>query len=185
MTKQNETLHLVMRVPKAFMGSTNTIEQHRDVIRVKGKVWMTKLGKRIGGSRIQGIREQIRVGIPSFVYFVTKEDLDYRWAKGTLAEIQSAPPPGVGSLVPAYYAAAKLAKVGTSWLLLTAICPAMPQEIALLHVASSGRPISEIIRRSMAALFLVSRGKGTTKETSRNYWDDWEDPYAEKRPGRR
>jgi hypothetical protein len=155
-------IHILMRFSDAFMSVDDTIVEHQEVIDRHNSVWVAKVGKPLGAKHIETIRKQIKEGIPTYVYLVQRVGTEYKGYRGTLAEIQREKPDSA-KLMPAYYKRKGIDSTSQLWMKVTKLT-AVPKKDGLskLHIASSKRSVPKTLATSMAAIFVIKDGPGST-----------------------
>ena len=164
--KASTAMHLVVRFSDSFCGGVDTIREHMLVIEQSGAVWFAKMGRPLASYRIDLLSDQMRRGIPTFLFLVQKAGRDYVWAQGTLCAISRSLPAREHALTPPYYRDRKVNQAASIWFKLSKISRPRASQIKMLNVASSRNPISESLARSMAAMFVVQVGGGNARQCS-------------------
>lgn len=164
--RATRAMHLVVRFSDSLCGGVDTIYEHMSVIEQSGAVWFAKMGRPLAGHRIDLLSDQIRRGIPTFLFLVQKAGQAYVWAQGTLCAISRSLPAGERAFTPPYYRDCKVNQAASIWFKVSKISRPRASRIKLLSVASSGNPISESIRNSMAPMFVVYFGSGNVRQCS-------------------
>ena len=157
-----------MRFSDSLCGGVDTIREHVSVIKQSGAVWFAKMGRPLAGYKIDLLSDQIRRGIPTFLFLVQKKGRDYIWAQGTLCAISRSVPARQQALTPTYYRDRKVDQAASIWFKVSKISRPRASQIKMLSVASSGNPISESLVGSMAAMFVVYVGAGNARQCSRS-----------------
>ena len=159
-------MHLVVRFSDSLCGGVDTIREHMSVIEQSGAVWFAKMGRPLAGHKIDLLSDQIRRGIPTFLFLVQKAGRDYVWAQATLCAISRSLPAREHALTPPYYRDRKVNQAASIWFKVSKISRPRASQIKMLNVASSGNPISESLAGSMAAMFVVHVGAGNSRQCS-------------------
>lgn len=165
MRKSNNMRHLVMRFADSLCEGIDTIEEHKQVIRQHGSVWLGKLGRPLSAHKINQLNRQINAKHATFLYLVQKRGGRYTWTQATLVGIDTSLPAGSRVKTPVYYDKFGVRKQISTWFHISSFQKASPSGLRLLHVESSGRPILETLSGSMAAIFMVTIGASKGLET--------------------
>jgi hypothetical protein len=145
-----------MRFADSLCGGVDTILEHRAVLDRHNAVWIAKMGKPLAGQKITELREQIRGGTATYVFLVQRVGGGYQWTRCRLVDIAKSLPHDERKLVPAYYHDNNVVGQAATWFKLTGIQKAHTRDVVKLRVLSSGRPIAETLKSSMAAMFVVT-----------------------------
>ncbi len=158
--------HVVMRFADSLFNGVNTIQEHRKVIDRRGAVWVAKVGKPLAQYKIGILREQIRQGIPTYLFLVQRLGRVYSWTRATLVELGRTVGDDQQAMIPSYYRAANIVGMAEMWFKVSDLVKAPAAQVRQLHVVSSGRPIAETLAGSMAAMFMVASGRPTSASIS-------------------
>ena len=159
-------MHLVVRFSDSLCGGVDTIREHMSVIEQSGAVWFAKMGRPLAGRKIDLLSDQMRRGIPTFLFLVQKAGRDYVWAQATLCAISRSLSAREQALTPPYYRDRKVNQAASIWFKVSKISRPRASQIKMLTVASSGNPISESLAGSMAAMFVVHVGARNARQCS-------------------
>ena len=99
---QPEASHLVIRFSDVLSGVA-TIAEHQRVIARSKAVWMAKFGRGLSPAKMNALGRQIKRGIATYVFLVTRCHAEYAWYRGTLLDMASEPPERETGLIPEYY----------------------------------------------------------------------------------
>jgi len=165
-TRAATAMHLVVRFSDLLCGGVDTIREHMAVIEQAGAVWFAKMGRPLARYKIDLLSDQIRRGIPTFLFLVQKAGRHYVWAQATLCAISLSLPAREHALTPPYYRDRKVNQAASIWFKVSKISRPRAALIKMLNVASSGNPVSESLAGSMAAMFVVHVGAGNARPCS-------------------
>src|SRR5437870_13365308 len=68
-----EVVHLLVRY-RDPAPEVDTIREHEKLLAEHGAVWFGKFGKAVGIGTVDRMREQVRGGVPTFLYLTTRRD---------------------------------------------------------------------------------------------------------------
>lgn len=148
-------IHLVIRFSDSFRASVNAIKEHKAVIQREGAVWFAKVGKPLGPERASRIGDQLRRDVRSYAFLVKKGKGGYQWFRATIVAIAETLPGRATRYIPDYYSAARIIQDARLWLKLSRIDAIDPQALKPYRIITSGRPLLDSIRTSMAGMFIV------------------------------
>lgn len=157
--RERRPIHLLMRFSDKLFSQIKVIEAHQDVIGKHGIVWMGKIGKTLGHLKVAIANEQIKNGLPTFVFLVQYTSGAYEFHKATLLEVTHRLPPGVSKFVPHYYFDHGIDKIATLWLKLSKIEPIGPR-LKNLRIQSSKMTAQKSLSKSTAGLLVIEEGIG-------------------------
>ena len=146
---------MVIRYSDALYGNIDTVSAHRTIVEARGSVWLAKVGKPLGLSRIKTLKEQIDSGIGASLYLVQHKAGKYSWTGACLEDVRRGPAPSEEELIPKYYKESGLLNHAATWFRVSGFYDVTPKEKGSLVVASSRRPIGSALTTSMAAMFIV------------------------------
>jgi hypothetical protein len=154
--------HVVIRLAPKLGQAPHIVEQHLKVLRKEDAVWLGRIGRPMGEATIQALNMQIGRGDDTRLYLTQKYNgsrvlyvCKLEKLSGTAPSLS---PPNV-SCLPDFYTTNIISQI-TLWLKISSIEQATPDQLALMHVASSGQTVSEMLERTRTACIVVRLGKG-------------------------
>lgn len=131
-----------------------TLNAHAQVLSEHGVALLGKVGKPLGFDLQAALNEQIRAGVPTYLFLATREGWNgpYVTDRCRLRRIHTSLPESKRHLIPAYYASA--APQIPTWFEIADIQRLSRDEMNRIFVLSSGRDIMSVIRSS-ATVFKV------------------------------
>jgi len=152
MTMPKGHVHLIVRYGDLHAPREGTVACHRAILDKHGYVWMAKLGRTLGVSRIATIDAQARSGAPTYVFLVKKEAQRY-WVTACRVERCVDALTATEALhVPDYY---RMTWGVGAWFKVVEMHDLPSAVLQRLIVISSARPASEVLPTSMAGAFAV------------------------------
>ena len=148
-------LHLVIRFSDGLFDIGDVIGKHNEVVDKYGYVWFGKIGTTLSSTRIDALNEQVKKGIPTFIYLVKgnrKKSTAYR-AKLLFASKEL--PKGEAKKIPSYYSGNNLRQYMKAWIKTGEISEVDMSSMKNLKAINSIYPIQETLVRSSSGYFLV------------------------------
>lgn len=166
-------IHLVVRYADRLHSVGNTILRHEEVIDRQGAVWFGKFGRPLAAVHISKLGAQIREDLATYVYFVERRGGGYRVHQGALLALGRELPPAEAILVPDYYTELNLHRHVGLWAKFSQITAVDESELDRWLVQSSGSRVRDVLRSSMAAMFVVSDPQSTARTRFRRLLPGW------------
>ncbi len=159
-TSKEKTLHIVLKYREHFTSVLGTIALHEQIIQSHGCVWIGKWGRPIQSRLIKIVAEQIKARIPTYIFLAKYTGRTYLIHAGKLIDIATFL--DNDELIPEYYRD-KRSSIKT-WFKIISLPQLDPTILGKLIGASSGMPINQTLKKSMASTFYVLCEKHTKIE---------------------
>lgn len=157
----DRTVHVLMRFANNFLSTDDVIKEHQAVIARHKSVWIGKVGKPLGKEKIALVSWQIDEGIPSYLFLVQKVGTEYEVHRARIIEMARSLPAGQEKWMPKYYVKNNIAPRVALWTSVSGLKRFPTKGLSEWHITSSHKPVPSTLKSSMAALFLISKGKGS------------------------
>jgi len=157
--KTKTPVHILLRFSDSLLKSGDTIEKHNQVVNREGAVWFGKMGATVSQYHIDLLNEQVKDGIPTFVYLVKGNRRKSTAYRGALVLASKTLPEGEDLLVPSYYADLDIPKYVKFWVKVKVINPVEGSDLNKMQVASSLSPIGDSLVRSSSGHFIIREDK--------------------------
>jgi hypothetical protein len=152
--RNDKPLHILMRFSDKFGPAVGTIKAHQDMIVSKGTVWLAKGGRPLARKHIATINQQLKNGIPTYLYLVQRVRDKYDLYCAHVLLMAREFPIAEKFLVPPYYTGNFLLDANL-WVKLSVIEPSPTNELEKLVLQNTATPAKSSLMYSMAGLFLV------------------------------
>ena len=148
-------VHLVMRFSDQLFRVGNVIERHTDVLDERGVVWVAKLGRPIGHTRVHRMNAQIAAGVETYCFLVQATRRGPDAYRCSMTALSRSCPTDYSEHAPPYYDELGYRSSASTWVQVRSIEAIDPYRLQELSVASSGQPLREALRSSMSSTFFV------------------------------
>lgn len=150
-------LSLILRVPERVTLLSGrrvaTFKEHNAVSLQYGKVVVGKFGLRPGPKTAASLQNDVAEDLKPSLYMVYKQDGQFSAYRGEIESVSYAKPmPEYDNLIPDYYS--ELESQPNFWI--TVIGGLAPSGLFGLNLASSGRPVLEVLRETRTAAMLAN-----------------------------
>lgn len=155
-----QTIHIALRFSDAMFDVGDVLAQHQAVLDEHGAVWFGKFGKALADANIRQINQQVQEGVPTFLYLIQRVQLPnkrrgYEVYKARVVTMESEAPAVDDPLVPSYYDERELRGVISLWTKVSSLHHVSPEVLARLRVRRSHGRLGEVLKVSVAAMFIV------------------------------
>jgi len=150
-----------------FVAHNGTIKEHKEILKKKGHVWFGKFGRKICKDNISYLNLQIQGNIPTVLFLVQTCNKENNVYMAFLSNVSSSISEKDLESVPAYYQS--YYKEISVWFRFSKITKLSTNALKHILISSSGRPASEILRKSMSSVFIVDiDNKISVKDLKKN-----------------
>jgi hypothetical protein len=158
-----------MRYSDRLVPGTDSLADHRKVLRKLGYVWAGKVGR---GLTLAPFLHQLQDDIVTYLYLATFTTSGHRLTRGRITAIQTKPPDEQG--IPDYYKSFRFVPRVGMWMRLSDLRAVQPFERVRLVVISSGNHITTTLALSSAGIFIVRKLKPHEQAMpiSRSLWQE-------------
>ena len=159
-------IHVLMRFSDKLFAIGNVIERHAAVLERHGAVWIAKIGRPLGGTRISSINTQIAADVASYLFLYQRKLGSHELWRSELLEVRASSPSAHDPCVPSYYADCNMFAIAETWFKVESFRGVGDRELDRLVTLSSRQPIIQTLTTSTAALFIIGQGKAAAPRES-------------------
>ena len=152
-----ETYHLAIRFSDSRFRIENVVALHNEIVSRVGYVWFGKMGLPIGVTKIDQLKLQISLKLPTFAYLVKSFRMKSTFYKANILDITRRLPKSEVENFPDYYRQYNLINYVKTWLKISKIVPVDDDEINHIKVAKSIFTLRETLSRSASGHFWVKK----------------------------
>ena len=153
-------LHLIVKYGNQLAQGRNTIDEHRQVLKVQGAVWFGKIGAGIGKGTIAAIKRQYDAGETTYLFLLQRSERTIVH-RGKIVAIKETRPDDEEAAIPAYYEECGLEGRMKLWIKLSRLVRCNAKVLSEYHTVSSGNKALHTALRSMAGVFVIAEGTPT------------------------
>jgi hypothetical protein len=150
-------VHLLVRFSDTLFDVGNVVDRHLEVIEKQGLVWFGKLGSPVSQFHLDKLSDQVKEGIPTFLFLVKGNRKKQTYYKCNFLSAQKTFPEDQKDSIPPYYFELGFIERMKCWIKINIIEEVSSAEMKNWHVTSSINALDESLFRSSSGHFIISK----------------------------